>query len=103
MGNYKGLKYKVINTIGTNFIFFHMNSWLHNRHKEYYSNKCNKQEYAPSASTRFTISSLAAIANIFLTLPFDVISTRKQTSLSSSPHQDSVTLNNEEEKKKDEK
>jgi len=84
---FQGMNYKIVNTVISNYIFFWVFSWLQYRHKRrhYYLNNTNNigtttttNDYHLSVLSRLGLSSLAAILNIFVTLPLDVLSTRRQ-------------------------
>merc|ERR1712151_495899 len=76
---FKGMNYKIVNTIISNYIFFWVFSWLQYKHKRrYYLSHNTNKNYHLSIKSRLGLSSLAAMVNIFVTLPFDVLSTRRQ-------------------------
>ena len=67
-----GIRWKSAHTAASNFVYFYLYSWIQRVYLKH-----NRQE-SPSILLRLLMAAGAAIGNTFLTLPFDVISTRDQ-------------------------
>lgn len=65
-----GISWKSAHTAASNFVYFYLYSWIQR-------NVRNRHD-SPSVFKRLLMAALAAMGNTFLTLPLDVISTRKQ-------------------------
>lgn len=74
---FKGVGAKSLHSIGSSFCYFYIYSWIVARHRRRRKNDQDNRHHV-SPGTGLLLSALAAAANTFITLPLDVISTRRQ-------------------------
>lgn len=73
---FRGIPIKALHTVTSSFTYFYLYSLLqswHARHRYY------GRDYKPSTGERMIIAAIAAMMNVSVTLPLDVISARRQT------------------------
>ena len=87
---FRGLHYKILHTTASSFTYFFIYSWIQSNHRLRVTSNAKKSskfvgKYKPSTSTRLLLSAIAAMVNVTLTLPLDVLASRSQTANRSSP------------------
>ncbi len=78
---FKGLHFKTAHTTTSSFAYFFIYSWVQSKHKiNFLKTKEGKSggKYQPSTVTRLLLSAVAAMVNVTLTLPLDVLASRSQ-------------------------
>ena len=84
---FRGLHFKIAHTTASSFAYFFIYSWIQSKHRLYITSKNNgndRYRYQPSTSIRLLLSAIAAMVNVSLTLPLDVLAARRQTDNRSS-------------------
>jgi solute carrier family 25 (peroxisomal adenine nucleotide transporter), member 17 len=83
---YDGIGMKTIHAAISSFSYFYLYGWIASRytstigrHAGPSSAHCCEEESIPSPQVRLLLTALAAMGNTLLTLPLDVIATRRQT------------------------
>ena len=88
---FRGLHYKTAHTIASSFIYFFISSWIQSQHKHLLQVRYNQRrerggigdskkfQYKPSTSMRLLLSAVAAMLNVVITLPLDVLAAQSQT------------------------
>jgi len=85
MNLFKGIHIKGIHTITSSFSYFYFYSMIQARHRKRHY-QTSSTPYQIRAGERMVMASIAAILNVLLTLPLDVISARQQTSKGNIRH-----------------
>ncbi len=77
---FKGFHLKVAHTTASSFAYFFIYSWIQSKHKIYTLSSPSRKsgKYQPSTSMRLLLSAVAAMCNVTLTLPLDVLASRSQ-------------------------
>jgi len=79
MNLFKGIHVKGMHTITSSFSYFYFYSMIQARHRKRHY-QTSSTPYQVRAGERMIMASIAAMLNVLLTLPLDVISARQQTS-----------------------
>ena len=103
---FRGLHYKTAHTIASSFLYFFISSWIQSKHKTLSeqqwrglksTGRQEKFHYKPSTSTRLLLSAVAAMLNVLITLPLDVLAAQSQTRPRSLSTSESKSIKGNEE------
>ena len=104
---FRGLHYKTAHTIASSFVYFFISSWIQSKHKTLsemaYTKKTrergfinsgglDKFQYKPPTSIRLLLTAVAAMLNVMITLPLDVLAAQSQTRSRSLPKAESNVM-----------
>mmetsp|Transcript_6220 Transcript_6220/g.15625 ORF Transcript_6220/g.15625 Transcript_6220/m.15625 type:complete len:625 (+) Transcript_6220:194-2068(+) len=89
----KGLGWKTVQTVASNFCYFYIHSWMVASYSNSNNNNSsnNKKRNSPPSnshthtSTKLLLSAVAAMINTFITLPLDVVASRRQVVIQQRP------------------
>ena len=101
---FRELHYKILHTTASSFTYFFIYSWIQSNHRLRVTSNAKKSsksigKYKSSTSTRLLLSAIAAMVNVTLTLPLDLLASRSQTANRSSPSNQSNTTSGDIQKK----
>ena len=75
---FRGIRTKSLHTATSSFVYFYLYSFLQSTYRRHRLRKRGTKR-AISASEQMILSAIAAMLNVILTLPLDVMSARQQT------------------------